>query len=339
MCSIIILNFNGKHFLFECLTSVFAQSYTDYEVILVDNGSTDGSVEFVREYFPSVLIVTSETNLGFAGGNNLGVRHAKGEIIVLLNNDTTVETGWLYALIQALESPDVAIASSLVLTDGIPQRYYEYNGSINLLAHNIMRVFCSRENIFYANGASLAYKRSLLGEPFDEDYFAYSEDVYLSLRARFMGYDIIHVPDSRVQHYGGATSKILTSALVAYLQERNRLLTILIFFSHPTRIKLIPLFIINFFIKSIASLFGSKYQLRAVIKTYWWIFTHHSLIRKKRRALQHVKNVSDDEVLSWMTARVTNGENSAGKFMNVLAFYYCKIVRLHTIEFQKGNTR
>ncbi|MCG2737608.1 MAG: glycosyltransferase family 2 protein, partial [Candidatus Methanoperedenaceae archaeon] len=88
--SVIIVNFNGKHYLKNCLSSLSAQSYPAIEVIFVDNGSGDGSVEYVRKEFPSVRIIESKKNLGFAKGNNLGIREARGELIATLNNDTEV---------------------------------------------------------------------------------------------------------------------------------------------------------------------------------------------------------------------------------------------------------
>ncbi|HAP35973.1 MAG TPA: hypothetical protein DCQ28_08550, partial [Bacteroidetes bacterium] len=122
-------------------------------------------------------IIKSNKNLGFAGGNNLGVKNAKGELIVLLNNDTVVHQGWLQGLANAITNENVAAASSLIKTEGIPDKYYEKNGSINFLGHNIMRIFDEPTDIFFAGGASMIFKKDIIGVPFDEDYFVYGEDV------------------------------------------------------------------------------------------------------------------------------------------------------------------
>ena len=93
--SVIIVNWNGKHFLEECLSSLRQQTFRDFEVILVDNASEDGSVDYVRQFFPEVQVIAERENLGFAAGNWAGYKEARGEVIVLLNNDTAAHPSWL----------------------------------------------------------------------------------------------------------------------------------------------------------------------------------------------------------------------------------------------------
>jgi GT2 family glycosyltransferase len=184
MVSILILNYNGKEYLEECLLSVLSQSYTDFEIILYDNCSSDGSVEYVKENFNDKRIktISSEINHGFAGGNNEALKYASGDLIVLLNNDTVVDKEWLSELIKCLnESENAGMVQSLVITEGIPKKYYEKNGTINLFGHNIMEVFEIDKNgigeIFQVNGCSLIIKKKLLdviGGLFPYEYFAYA---------------------------------------------------------------------------------------------------------------------------------------------------------------------
>ncbi|MCX6138972.1 MAG: glycosyltransferase family 2 protein [Ignavibacteriales bacterium] len=331
--SIIILNHNGKNFLDACLTGVLAQAYPAFEIILVDNGSSDGSVEFVREKFPAIRVVALESNQGFAGGNNRGVEAARHDLIVLLNNDTRVEEGWLKALVDAVEPDDVAAASSLILTDGIPARYYEKNGSINFLGHNIMRVFEKREDIFFAGGASLMYKRNILGLPFDEDYFAYAEDVHLSLRARFLGLRVLHVHDSVVHHFGSGTSKQQAGSFVTFLQERNRLLNTLVFFSPVTLFRIAPLLLLTVAAKLAVSLVGGKYSVAGLMRAYGWLLFHPGAIGGKRRSLEKERRVHERVVIARMTCKLTNGESAAGRLVNAVMKLYFSMVNLRTIEF------
>ena len=117
MISIIILNWNGKHHLEECLSSVLKQTYKDYEVIVVDNGSTDGSQEYISSRFPSVSLICNDQNYGFCKGNNIGIKASKGEYIVLLNNDTVVEQDWLQQLYECMISDiDVGFCTSKLLS-------------------------------------------------------------------------------------------------------------------------------------------------------------------------------------------------------------------------------
>ena len=166
LVSIVIVNFNGRELLEPCLGSVYAQAYHPIEVIVVDNGSTDDSVAYIRRAFPEVRIVENSENLGFAGGNNRGVERAHGEYVALLNNDTVVEREWLVALMDRMQAGKSSIVASKVLTDGITERMYEMNGTVNFLGYNIPEKFSDLSTIFYASAASLLYRRSLVQCPF-----------------------------------------------------------------------------------------------------------------------------------------------------------------------------
>lgn len=327
-----IVNYNGRHLLHDCLASVLSQDAGSFEVILVDNGSTDDSVAYVRNRFPAVRTIVSDTNLGFAGGSNFGAKAASGSLVCLLNNDTVVQPGWLRALVDAVSDEDVAVAGSLVLTEGIPKKYYEKNGSLSFVGHNIMRVFEKPENLFYAGGASLIFKKNVFGVPFDTDYFAYGEDIYLGLRARFKGCRVVHVKDSKVLHVGGATTSKVLNTKMRMLQERNRLLNIFLFFSVSTLLKLVPFFVMNLIAKMVVAIFSCSYSLLAVLSAHLWIVVHIPTITKKRKALRNQSDVGDQDVISWMTGRVSNGETRLGMIANALSTRYCRLVGLKTIE-------
>ena len=330
--SVVIVNYNGKHFLKDCLESLRNQSFCDFETIVVDNGSKDGSAEYMRGEYPWVKVVELKENLGFAGGNNEGVRVSEGELIVLLNNDTIAEEDWLKGLVEAVEPKECAAASSLILTDGIPQKYYEKNGSLNLFGHNIMRIFNVPENIFYCGGASLIYKKAVLGIPFDEDFFAYSEDVYLSLRARFMGYEVKHTNASVLRHLGGGTFRKEKNETLTYFQERNRLLNYLLFFSGKTLIKMSPYFLLNFLIKTAGSLLPNKYSLTGTLRAYKYLLTSVKEIKKKREILQREFKVPEEEVIKWMTCKIFNEETRHARVINKISEFYCRIVNLRSVE-------
>lgn len=337
--SIIILNYNGKHFLNDCITSVLKQDFNDYEILVVDNNSSDGSVEYLKQKFSSVRIIQSDKNLGFAGGNNLGVQNTNSDLVVLLNNDTIVKENWLSSLVSAVERDDVAIASPLILTDHTPMKYWEKKGSINFLGHNIMLVFNKEEEIFSSSGACLIFKKNILGLPFDDDYFAYSEDVYLGFRARFLGYQVHHTGKSEIYHLEGGTFNKTPDKFKTFLQERNRLLNMFLFFSLKTNIKLIPVYLFNVFSKiGVAVLLGwsnkyKKFSLAGLLKAYSWFFKNFGLIKKKRQTLKAQKLVDEAEVIKYMTYKLDSGENSIGKILNVFAYIYFKLVGIKTYEF------
>ena len=340
--SIIILNYNGRDFLEECLDSVLGQTFNDFEIIFVDNGSTDDSIDFVKKQYSDqrIKIIQSDKNLGFAGGNNLGLKSTKDEFIVLLNNDTVVDKDWLKYLYELIISDEmIGIVQSLVITEGILSKYYKKNGTVNLLGHNIMEVFDIGPDgigeIFQATGCSLITRKSLLDEIgglFLDEYFAYAEDTFLCFKVRFFEKKIMHTSKSLVHHKGNATFKKQKPSSLYFYQERNRLLNFLLFFSKPILIKYIPYLIFNFFMKLFASLFVTKYSARGLIKAYFWLTTHYKWIKEQRHKLNKLKTVDDYDVLKYLSGKIFNGDNFLEKLINCFSLLYCKLTGICVIE-------
>lgn len=214
--SIIIPTWNGKHLLAECLDALRKQTLQPTETIVVDNGSTDGSVDFLAERYPEVRTVALPINKLFAGGVNEGIRHSTSSIVVLLNNDATVEPDWLAELIGALERhPEAGMAASKLLlydrpgffhsagdfygVDGVPGNrgvWEEDRGQYDV-----------EELVFSPCAAAAAYRKEMLDAIglLDEDLGAYCEDVDLAFRAQLAGYQCVYVPSARVRHRLSAT--------------------------------------------------------------------------------------------------------------------------------------
>lgn len=340
--SILLLNHNGKSFLKDCIQSVLSQSFQDFEIIFVDNASDDDSLEFVKNNFfdTRLRIFSAEKNLGFAGGNNLGLKYATGSYIVLLNNDTVVEKDWLKNLVETIQTDEnIGIVQSLVYTEGIPAKYYLKNGTINLLGHNIMEVFGIDENgtgeIIQATGCSLIVRKDLLdktGGLFLDEYFLYAEDTYLSLKAKFSGYKIIHTSKSVVHHKGSGTTKNQLSSEIYFYQERNRILNFFLFFNTFFIVKYIPVFILNYKIKFFYCLFSKRYSLKSLIKSYFWFLGNISWIKKQRKAIKKFKVVSDNDVLKLISCKFSNGKSIPERMVNSMLLFYCKITHLKVLE-------
>jgi GT2 family glycosyltransferase len=209
--SVIVLNWNGKHFLEECLGSLQGQSLRNFEVILVDNGSTDGSVEFVTEHFPEVIVVPLSKNLGFCGGNNEGIEKSSGEWIMLLNNDTEVVPEFLNAMHQAVRThPDAGMFACKML-------FADSKATIDNCGFTVSRAGTAQEigrfeidrgqygpdlEPFGPSGGAGVYSRAMLDRIglLDEDFFLIYEDFDLAMRARLQGFRCRFVPEAVVFH-------------------------------------------------------------------------------------------------------------------------------------------
>ena len=227
--SLIVVNWNGERFLKPCLSALSNQTYADCEIILVDNGSADGSVSLVKENFPAVKVVELAENRGFTGGNAAGLNVASGEFIALVNNDARAERDWLERLLQPmLADPAVGICASKLIIDGTEAIDSAGNGlttgavGFNRGLGTDRKHFSISELVFGACGAAALFRRSMLEEIgfFDDAFFLYDEDIDLSFRAQLAGWKCRYVPGAVAHHKGNATSERL-SGLHVYYHTRN----------------------------------------------------------------------------------------------------------------------
>ncbi len=226
---IVVLNWNGRQWLEGCLDALRRQEGCSFEVLLVDNASTDGSVAFVRERFPECHVLVLDTNLGFATGNNAGARGATAPYLVFLNNDTLVQPGWLAALLRAAEGDrHVGLVTSHIVymdrpevVDSAGDGYLRCGGGFKRgHGQSIDRAAGDRE-VFGACGAAFLIRRELFERlgGFDEDYFMVYEDVDLSYRARLAGSRIVLASGALVRHAGSASLGRISSNAVFYGQR------------------------------------------------------------------------------------------------------------------------
>jgi GT2 family glycosyltransferase len=225
--SVIIPNWNGAHHLPACLDSLREQTYANFETILVDNGSTDNSLELLARDYPEVRVLALPSNRGYAGGCKAGFEAASGEILVVLNNDTAVTPTWLEALLAALDRhPEAGMATPKVLLWDDHTRLHTTGDYVRANGIPDSRGVWQQDEgqydqepyVFGASGVAPAYRRAMLDEIglFDADYQSYCEDVDLSWRAQLAGYRCVYAPDSVLYHKVSATGKgVLRSFYVA----------------------------------------------------------------------------------------------------------------------------
>jgi len=233
--SIIIPNYNGQKYLGDCIDSLQQLDFPreNYEIIVVDNASSDHSCELICSRYPDVLLIEAERNLGFASGCNLGIKNSSGEFIVLLNNDTVVDPNWLKELVAVAAQPEVAIVGSKLLFKNSPgeiQNAMSYltdrgdGGDMGSHQPDEGQYDTTREAMAVC-GASMLIKRSLVEEigALDEDLFAYYEDMDLCYRTRLYGKKIVFAARSVAYHVHAATS-VEWSPFFTFLVLRNKLL-------------------------------------------------------------------------------------------------------------------
>ena len=230
LISVIIVNWNGKHHLEECLSSLTKQTIKNFEIILIDNGSIDESVAFVNRKFPNVKIVELKKNEGFCRANNIGLKHAGGEFIALLNNDTRVEANWLEELRREMErDPKIGICASCIvnyynpkLIDTAGDGYDICGVGFKIANRQPVSRYQEKREVFGACAGAVLYRRSMIDKIgfFDEDFFAVGEDIDLSFRARLSGYRCVYAPTAIVYHKVGQTIGS-NSNLLLYHSRRN----------------------------------------------------------------------------------------------------------------------
>jgi GT2 family glycosyltransferase len=307
--SIIVVNWNGKRYLGECLSALLTQTYSPCEIILVDNGSDDGSVDFVAERFSQVRIIENGENLGFAAGNNVAIRVARGDYIVTLNNDTRAEPNWLEELVKAAETePRIGMCASKML-------FYHYPGVLNStgISLDVAGIAWDRRGgerddglerepveIFGPCAGAALYRREMLDEVglFDEDFFAYHEDVDLAWRARSRGWRCMYNPRATVYHVHSGTG-MEGSAFKNRLLGRNKVWTMVKNYPSPQIFLFLPL--IAFY--DLASVFYGLLRRRDTSPLRGRLASL-SLLRqmlRKRREIQRKRTTSE---LPWFSPLV-----------------------------------
>jgi len=303
--SIIVLNYNGKQYLDACFDSISKISFPKekYEVLMIDNCSIDGSVEHVRKIHSWVRVIPLKRNYGFTGGNNIGVKYANGDYVVLLNNDVVVDKNWLTELVKIGTDDPASIVTSKALFLYMPD-VINYDGSKATLIGRGFCPNCGKKDkvskdfsdpprfVVQPYGASMLIRREVFEEigGFDEDYFTSLEDLDLGLRAWLYGHNVIYAPSSVFYHVGGGTAgkgSHLISAIV-YHTTKNSYMNILKYFDLP-HILIGLVFSLIYYISTAIWLTRKTKKLqgaRLILLGHIWVLKNLSSIIKKRAIIQ-----------------------------------------------------
>ena len=304
LVSIIILNYNAKKILINCIDSIFQSNYQNFEVILVDNNSEDNSFEICKNNHSEINLIVNKTNLGYCGGNNIGIEQAKGEFIIILNPDTLVESEWINEFLKSYEKFGEGIYQPKFISMDDHEMTLSTGQMINLFGFGFSRdkgSFSKTKNyeikkIGYASGTCMFLSSILMKDlnNFDNFLFAYHDDLDLCWRASMKNIHSYFVPDSIVYHPREGYS-FKWSNLKFYLMERNRMYCILTHYSRKTIVKLLPALIIIDI--GVLFFYMKKGMVTQKIKASISIIKNLKIIHCRHNELQKNRKISDKEII------------------------------------------
>ena len=308
LVSIIVVNWNGRFLLQECLDAILRQTYSHYEIVLVDNDSHDDSVCFVQDRYPQVKIIALQENTGFTGGNIAGLQEASGELIVLLNNDAVLTERWLEMMVDALQSDaSIGFCSSKIIIagtdriDSVGDTFTTAFTGTKMGEHEMESLFTTRRLVPGACAAAVIYRRDMLDRIgfFDEVFFFNHEDTDLNLRAWLSGWKCLFVPEAVVFHKVNASVGELSDIGVYYFARNNVWVWI----------KNVPLEILLRYLpqrlvyelSSFAFFCLAKKKWKPFLKGKRDAFRQLPLMLKKRKEVQKMIALSNHEIVNNLT--------------------------------------
>lgn len=311
--SIIVVNYNGGDKLTECLSALLDDRLSPpFEILLVDNASQDDSDHlglFLASRHENFHYLKSDTNLGYAGGINFGLPHAKAEYIAALNMDIRISPGWLISLVDFLDNdPKTGAVNPLILLENDPSRVNAAGQSVHVTALGFNRGFGKPRSkigsapieISGVQGGAFLVRKSLLLEMggLDETGFLYHEDVDLSWLLLIKGYSLFCIPDSIVYH----DYRLSMYPMKLYLLERNRIVMLLCYLRLSTILFLTPWLIFTELLLWLYCLLRGVEFLRAKASSYRWVYSRRKLLTQRKRTVETQRVRRDLQILrklSW----------------------------------------
>ena len=304
--SIIIVNYNGKELLQKCLDSLLKVNYDNFEIILVDNNSTDGTVEFITKNYPSLIIIKLDSNKGFAEPNNVAAKISKGKYLLFLNNDTVVTPNFISEMVKVMETDKkIAICQSLLLKpDGSVDSSGDFIDHLGVVYNSKTKIDEIRE-VSSARGASMLVRSDIFEklDGFDQKFFVTFEDVDLCWRSWILGYRVLIIPTSIVYHEGGITIKKIKSE-IAFHGFKNQLAMKITNFEPILAIRNMMLFFgiygirelkiwLDYTISGSTKLSSTEYEdniapkpsFKVIAKSIFWILSNYGYLLKKQRTI------------------------------------------------------
>ncbi len=317
----VVLSYNGRKLLEQMLPTLLGQRYSDFDTLVVNDGSVDGTIEWLRERWPQVRAISNTRNLGVAASLNRGVQAARGEYVALLNNDLELDPGWLGALVATLDEYPAAAAATGKLLDF-------YNRELIEAAGDLMRwsgmsdhrgqgerdgaAYEEPSAVFSPCAGAALYRRSAFTDVglFDEDFFAYLEDIDWGFRAQLVGFTARYEPTAVAYHMRGATTGRQAGRFTA-LQRRNNVLVVLKDYPAPALLRHLPQVLGFQLVTLVAS--ARDRILVAHLRGLGEVALLLPRMLRKRRAIQRKRRVGMAELDALMSPEIYAGVSLRGR--------------------------
>lgn len=316
LVSFVILNWNGRKRLERCLASVVKVKYPSIEIVVVNNGSTDDSEEFIKNNYPKIKLINLKKNVGYAGGKNIGVSKARGKYILGLDNDTVVSPGFLNPLVEDLENdsalgivqPQIRSLIDKTLLDSVAS-FFTFTGFLYHFGYMKPVKNKKYQNPMYAytiKGACfmIAKKDYKALGGLDASFLSYIEETDLCHRMWLYGKKVLYEPRGVIYHWGGGDTLTMSNSTSSMLRTfRNRYFSYIKNFSFPMLIKILPVHFLMCEMFVLLSFLSGKIKQAILVQwgTICWVFDLPSLIKKRNHIQKRIRKVSDNEISSFVT--------------------------------------
>lgn len=304
LVSVIIVNWNGKRWLEKCLDSLRVQTYKNFEVIFVDNASTDDSIELVERNYPEIIVVKSDKNRGFAGGNNLGLSYSAGEYIMLLNSDTWMQSNFLEELLFSFKRSEADVLGVTEIGYQEELRPSPYMMRIDPLGHAVtLAVDAQASQPFYISGACVFFKKKTYEESggLDDDFFLYCEEVDWFWRLHLLNRKIFHDQKLFLHHAGGGSFGAGINYQTFLWRNQNTLQMLLKNYAWYNLLWVLPIYFIQNIFEIIVFLILLRPKIAwSYVEGWWFNLRHLKRTLRKRGWIQRSRIVGDREVMKKM---------------------------------------
>lgn len=308
--SVSVVNYNGRKFLPEFFSSLFHQTYKNFEVIFVDNDSADDSIEYVKSHFPQVKVIENKNNSGYAEGNNIGYRHASGDYLLVMNNDTILKEDLIEKMLQAFEEiPHLGVAQPMVrlMNDrdkldacGSFWTNTGFNYHYGIYKQANLPLYNESFPVYSIKGMCMMIPRKVIEEVglFDSDFWCYFEETDFCHRLWLAGYECWYYPKSHIYHFLGGTSKKKKPSFIQFHSFKNRLCSYLKNIGPLELLKVLPVYFVFNVLWSLAFLVRLDLSnFLVVYRAIWWNIVHFPDTLVKRKHVQQELRQKSDRII------------------------------------------